>query len=602
MSKNKKLLLIVIVAILAVSIPVTIVLLHQGQEPSDGGPAEVPSDTPTDEPEVPPTTPSTTLAILSAAAGNVSVMNGGTDSWTGAQVGMSLETGYSVKTGDSSSADITFLDGSTIQLEANTEIEIVSLEIPTDTGSKTIRLKQVIGDTISRVEKLVDSASSYEVETPACVAAVRGSVMLVNVIEDGTTWVTNQEGDIWVIVDGVELQVPEGRKCIILSGQLPQLVPLSGGGGGGGGFSPNPDITITKEPDVTQVHEGDTVTYTYTVDNPGNVPLSSVSVTDNRIGIVPYQSGDTDNDGRLDTDETWIFKATYNITDADDVSPLVNTAEAHGSYAGAGTIIDFVTASVDILRPAIAINKTADSEQAYDGDTITYTYTITNTGNTPLSAISVSDDTIEDVTYQSGDTNEDEILDVDETWVFNATHTITVEDVSPLVNTATVSGADALDRIVSAQASASVTIIRVDIPTYSIRIVLTWDTADTDLDAHFIRPSGVYGTIPGDCFYANENPDWGLSGETEDNPYLDQDDLHGYGTETITLEQPYEQGTYQYKVHYYTDRWHGPSTATVNVWINDVWVGVYSKEMSINDVWNCLSIEWPSGQVYPTPE
>jgi hypothetical protein len=443
-----------------VSIPVTLVLLHQGQEPSDGGPAEVPSDTPTDEPEVPPTTPSTTLAIVSAAAGNVSVMNGGTDSWTGAQVGMSLETGDSVKTGDSSSADITFLDGSTIQLEANTEIEIVSLEISTDTGSKTIRLKQVIGDTLSRVEKLVDSASSYEVETPACVAAVRGSVMLVNVIEDGTTWVTNQEGDIWVIVDGVELQVPEGRKCIIISGQLPKLVPLSGGGGGGGGFSPNPDITITKEPNVPQVHEGDTVAYTYTVTNPGNVPLSSVSVTDNRIGIVLYQSGDTDSDGRLDTDETWIFTATYNITADDDVSPLVNTAEAQGSYAGVGTIIAWTTASVDILRPAITLNKTADPVEANEGDTITYTYAVTNPGNTPLSNVSVVDDKAGDAAYQDGDANEDGNLDTDETWVFTATYTITADDDSPLVNIATASGTDALSLPVESEDSASVEILQ----------------------------------------------------------------------------------------------------------------------------------------------
>jgi uncharacterized repeat protein (TIGR01451 family) len=461
MRKNKKLLLIVIVAILAVSIPVTIVLLHQGQEPSDGGPAEVPSDTPTDEPEVPPTTPSTTLAILSAATGNVSVMNSGTDSWTGAQVEMSLETGDSVKTGDSSSADITFLDGSTIQLEANTEIEIVSLEISTDTGSKTIRLKQVIGDTMSRVEKLVDTASSYEIETPACVAAVRGSVMLVNVIEDGTTWVTNQEGDIWVIVDGVELQVPEGRKCIILFGQLPQLVPLTGGGGGGGGFSPNPDITITKMPDLIQAHEGDTITYTYTVTNPGNIPLSNVSVTDNRSADITYQNGDTDSDGRLDTNETWIFTANYTIPTG-GADHLVNPASAQGSYAGVGTIIDWTTASVDILRPDIALNKTAQPTEAYIGDTITYTYTITNPGNTPLYDVLVTDDMIEDedIDYQSGDTNGDDILDVDETWVLTATYTITADDDSPLFNTATASGTDALSLTVESEDSASVEILQ----------------------------------------------------------------------------------------------------------------------------------------------
>ena len=209
---RKKLLLIIVVAIVAVSIVVAGSLLHWGQQPSNGGP-----------PEPPPVTPST-LTVLSITEGNVFVMKAGTDSWIAAQVGISLESGDVVKSGNSSSAKITFFDGSTIELEAGTEIEVVSLNI-SDTGSTTIKLKQAIGNTISRVNKLVDSASCYEVETPACVAAVRGSVMLVNVIGDGTTWVTNKRGDIWVIANGVELQIPEGRKCIVISGQPPQLVP-----------------------------------------------------------------------------------------------------------------------------------------------------------------------------------------------------------------------------------------------------------------------------------------------------------------------------------------------------------------------------------------
>ena len=209
-----------------------------------------------------------------------------------------------------------------------------------------------------------------------------------------------------------------------------------------------------------QAHEGDAITYTYTVTNPGNVPLSNVSVTDDMIEDVIYQSGDTNEDSTLDIDETWVFTATYNVT-AGDPTPLVNTAAAAGTDASSQTIIAWTTASVDILRPAIALNKTADPVQAQDGDTITYNYTITNPGNTPLSAISVTDDKIEDVTYQSGDTNGNEILDVDETWVFAATYTITTEDDSPLVNTATVSGTDALSRSVeSEEDTASVDILQ----------------------------------------------------------------------------------------------------------------------------------------------
>jgi hypothetical protein len=163
------------------------------------------------------------LAVLSEAVGDVSVSNDG-GSWGGAQVGMSLDTGDGVKTGDDSTAQITFLDGSTIDLAANTEIDIVALEISSETGSKTIRLDQIIGDTVSRVTHLVDPESSYEINTPTGTAGVRGSTMEVYVSEDGTTWITNLEGDVYAIAQGVDVEIPQGRQCIIMHDQPPKLI------------------------------------------------------------------------------------------------------------------------------------------------------------------------------------------------------------------------------------------------------------------------------------------------------------------------------------------------------------------------------------------
>jgi hypothetical protein len=160
-------------------------------------------------------------------------MKAGTDSWTEATVEMSLEVGDTIKTGDDSGAEITFFDGSTIELEAGTQIEIASLDSSPDTGTKTITLMQTIGTTISRVTKLLDPASTYAIETPTGVAAVRGSMMIVQIIfndpnyADGTVLITNLEGHIWAIWQGVELQIPEGRTCVIRPGQLPELIPLN---------------------------------------------------------------------------------------------------------------------------------------------------------------------------------------------------------------------------------------------------------------------------------------------------------------------------------------------------------------------------------------
>ena len=169
-------------------------------------------------------TPST-LTILSITEGDVFVMKAGTDDWIEAEVEMSLEVGDSIKTGDDSSAEITFFDGSTVELQPGTEIEIASLDISADTGSTTITLEQTIGATISRVINIVDPASRYEVETLSGVAAVRGSVMVVCVTGDGTSWIANQKGNIWTRAQGVELQVPEKRKCILKPLLPPELMP-----------------------------------------------------------------------------------------------------------------------------------------------------------------------------------------------------------------------------------------------------------------------------------------------------------------------------------------------------------------------------------------
>ena len=83
-----------------------------------------------------------TLTILSITEGDVFVMKAGTDDWIEAEVGMSLEDGDIIKTGDDSSAEITFFDGSTVELQPDTEVEIVSLDISADSGSTAITLEQ----------------------------------------------------------------------------------------------------------------------------------------------------------------------------------------------------------------------------------------------------------------------------------------------------------------------------------------------------------------------------------------------------------------------------------------------------------------------------
>jgi len=239
-------------------------------------------------------------AVLSIKDGDVFVMKADADNWVEAQVSQILEEGDSIKVDDNSRAEITFFEGSTVELEAGTVVNISELSIAADTGSTTIMINEKVGKTISRVNKLTDAASRYEVETPACVAAVRGSIMEVHVDQEGITQVLNQEGSIVATGQGAEVQIPEGMQSIIIPGQPPSLPSPIGGEGAG-------LIHVTKS---IMYDNGDTITYLYEVTNLGDTPQSNVYVMDDEVDVITYVSGDTNNNNILDPGETWLYTGT----------------------------------------------------------------------------------------------------------------------------------------------------------------------------------------------------------------------------------------------------------------------------------------------------
>jgi hypothetical protein len=236
-------------------------------------------------------------AVLSAKDGDVFVMKAGAENWVEAQVSQVLKEGDTVKVDEDSRAEITFFEGSTVALEAGTTVGISELSIAKDTGSTTIMINEEVGKTISRVNKLTDAASRYEVETQACIAAVRGSVMEVSVDDEGITKVINQEGTIVATGQGVEVQIPEGMQSIVVPGQQPSLPSPVGGEGAG-------LINITRS--IMSVND-DTITYLYEVTNLGDTPQSNVYVIDDEVDVITYMSGDTNDNNILDPGEIWLY-------------------------------------------------------------------------------------------------------------------------------------------------------------------------------------------------------------------------------------------------------------------------------------------------------
>ncbi|OGO07747.1 MAG: hypothetical protein A2Y92_03025 [Chloroflexi bacterium RBG_13_57_8] len=502
-------------------------------------------------------------------------MSTGQETWQRATPEMTLQPGDTIKAGVSSKAQITFFEGSTIELQANAQVKVAEIGI-SSTGSTTIRLSQQLGKTVSRVKKLVDADSRYEVETPAAIAAVRGSTMAVTVNSYGKTIVANEGGDIRVIVDGIEYIIHEGMQRTIEPGQPPgPEVIIStadqnwGGGGGAPAYQSKLDVTMTAEP--AQVRVGDVITYTYSLANTGNVPLHNISVSNNVAGIAVYQSGDTNANTILNPAETWIYVSSYTVQPTDP-SPLVATAtiSAVTTLAVTMTTTEIVSTPIVPSGPTVVITSPADGATV-DSRTIQVIGTVSDTSITSGNITINGESHAIAVTEGTFSTSEN---------INNGQNVITVSVTDGSGNTG----------------SATVT-INAQITTYAIRIELTWDTDGTDVDSHLIQPGGTYFQAPGDCFFGNRNPNWGVAGETVDNPSLDQDDTNGYGPENITLQQPYENGVYYYKVHYWSDYGYGSSNATVRIWINGNKVAELNKLLVNNEVWDCAYIDWPSGTV-----
>ena len=193
------------------------------------------------------------------------------------------------------------------------------------------------------------------------------------------------------------------------------------------------DIQITKTPDPAgPVDAGTSVTYSYAVTNDGQTPLKNVIVTDDFCSPVDYVSGD-DGDSLLEHGETWNYSCSMDLDQT-----TTNTACAAGDFIGGGHDSACAEVTVEVnppKQPAIKIEKSADATgTVLPGALVTYTYEVTNTGDTGLSNLEVTDlisgtndvACAVDSSAYSGDDNHNAILDIGETWTFTCSTSLQV--------------------------------------------------------------------------------------------------------------------------------------------------------------------------------
>jgi uncharacterized repeat protein (TIGR01451 family) len=221
----------------------------------------------------------------------------------------------------------------------------------------------------------------------------------------------------------------------------------------------SPSIDLVKSANPTTVLDaGDVVTYSFAVTNTGNVTLTSVSVSDPLPGL----SAVSCPTATLAPGTSTTCTATYTVTQADvDAGVVDNTATAIGSPPTGPAVSDTSSASVTATQlPAITLAKAASpSTVTAAGQTVTYSFVVTNTGNVTLTSVSVSDP----LPGLSAVSCPAATLAPSASITCTATYTVNQADMNAgsIENTATVSGTPPAGPPVSDAASATVTVTQV---------------------------------------------------------------------------------------------------------------------------------------------
>lgn len=205
----------------------------------------------------------------------------------GARVGDRFTAaGQGLTTGPGSSAVLTVDDGiGVVRVAENTDLVVTTLNTVAG-GGKVTQMNVTRGQARLQVRRFNNPASRLEINTPAGVAAVRGTEFGVTVSDiSGKAGISTREGAVSVSA--------QGRSVLVQSNQFSTIVP---------GQPPTPPMTITRDMrlDVQEIlPQGNQVQITALTEAPNLVFVGGVPVEVSQMGqvkaLVPGSSGQAIN-------------------------------------------------------------------------------------------------------------------------------------------------------------------------------------------------------------------------------------------------------------------------------------------------------------------
>ncbi|BCM91976.1 hypothetical protein IAD21_03855 [Abditibacteriota bacterium] len=154
------------------------------------------------------------LASVKSTTGSVEIKRAGEDAFHAVAVGDVVKAGDELQTGDNGRGEFAWADGTRWKLEPKTHLKIERAAINSWRKSEQTQFRLDAGKVFVRVVKSLAPGSSFQIETPSAVAAVRGTVWSIEVA-NGQTRVGVYKGFVDVNTDGKGTQtVRPGHEAV----------------------------------------------------------------------------------------------------------------------------------------------------------------------------------------------------------------------------------------------------------------------------------------------------------------------------------------------------------------------------------------------------